>query len=560
MYGTMMRGYDVITEQLIAEGIETIFTFMASDTMHLMAGIEEDNKPINLVKTRHEQGAVSMADGYARSGRQFGVALVGRGPGVAQTGTGMITAKRKGSNVIVIAPETSTTAEFDNKEFEQEAYLRSTIGEVISIRSHETLLPKLEDALHRIHNENGPLALQISENVLNEPYEFQEDNLPKTGQRRDVDTQIQGRVEPDEELVEQAIDLYVDSDAYRPPLILVGQGAISSDAKNAIYELAERTSALLTSSLQARHYVADHPFYLGFTGSWGSNLANKYASESHLVFAIGASLNPYTTDKDRVFGDETQLIHIDADPSTIGRHTDVTLGIHGDGLLTVESLVAELDRMGIDRDGELWTDELRNEIETFSPMNDMEFESVPDTVDPRPLVRRLDQILPEPRKVVTDGGHFNRWVLDTIQTGPTDYIFTSDFSSIGQGLPIGIGTAHGSKEHTCVTFCGDAGFMMSLQELDTAVRESLPIIIVVGNDGSLGSEYHALDSLGKDPDVALIQGPQIASMAESMGAESHVVRCLDDLEEIAPTLGEKPDKPFVLECKINHKIRHRTKM
>ncbi len=549
-----MDGHDVVIELLDAENVETIFTLMSEDTMALMSELEEEwRERIEMVKTRHEQGALAMADGYARANDDFGVCMVGRGPAISQTGNAMVTARKKGSDVLVIVPQTPISAEYDVKEFEQTAYLRSTIGTVVSVRSEETLIPKVEDAIRRIKTGDGPLAIQIPWDILDGSANASEGISP-------VETpEPTARVRPDRAAVEQAVDLYVDSDAFQPPIVLAGRGAVEADAKAALEALAERTSALLTTSLQGRNYFADHPYYLGFNGEWGTNLANAHTSEASLVFAFGASLNPYTTDEGHVFGEDTRVIHVDRDSGSLGRYTDVALGIQGDARVTAEAINEELARREIDREGELWDEALRERIAETSPMNDREFPETPGTVDPRELVTRLNELLPDEKKVVTDGGHLTRWVMDGIHTPPEDFTFTLDFASIGLGLPMGIGTAV-AAEKPCVTVCGDAGIMMAIQEIETAVRHGISMTIIVLNDSSLNSEYHSLEAKGEEPGGALVDAPDFADVAASFGAEGHTVRSIDELDALAETLGSDPDGPVVIDCKVNHLVRHRSKI
>lgn len=566
-----MKGHDAIVRLLDAAGIDTVFTLMSEDTMAMMAELETEwSDDVRMVKTRHEQGAVAMADGYARAGDRVGVCLVGRGPAVSQTGNALVTARKKGSDLLLVVPESPLSASYDVKSFEQEAFLRSTVGTVLSARSPETLAKTFSEAYRRVAAGDGPLAVQIPWDVMDgeldgidaafDPEEMIDRGAgggggPRTGDTSTIDG---ARVHPDEALVRQAVDLYVDGDAFQPPVVLAGYGAVEADAKEAIEAFAERVNAMLATSLQARGYFANHPYHVGFTGSWGSPLANRYANEAHVVFAVGASLNPYTVDEGHVFGEETQVVHVDRDPTAIGQHTDVDLGIVGDARVTFETLVAELERRGIDRGDTLWTADRRTEIAEATPMNDREFPSVPDTVDPRELVASLDGLLPENRKLVLDGGHFTRWCMDGIHTPPEDLTFTLDFASIGLGLPMGVGTAVAS-EQPCVTVCGDAGFLMSLQELETAVRHDVSITVVVMNDESLGSEYHSLDVAGEPPDVALISTPDIADVAESLGARGRTVRSLDELETLATELASEPDGPLVVDCRVNHEVRHRSK-
>lgn len=550
-----MDGHDAVIELLSAENIETIFTLMSEDTMALMSELEiawQDS--IEMIKTRHEQGAMAMADGYARAHDGIGVCLVGRGPAVSQIGTAMVTARKKGSDVLLIVPESPQSDEYDIKEFEQEQYLRSTIGNVSTIRSHETFVPEFKEALRRMKIGDGPLAVQI-------PWDILDRELNPTEELASVKTPIQSaRIHPDPTSIEQAVELYVESDAFQPPVVLAGRGAIDSGAKAALQEFAERTSAVLTTSLQGRNYFDDHPYYLGFNGSWGTDLANTYTSEADLVFAFGASLNPYTVDEGHVFGTDTKVIHVDRDPISIGQHTDVELGIQGDVRATAEALNAELERRDINREGALWDETLKQQAaeERSWPMNDREFPETPGTVDPRELVAMLDRLLPEDKKVVTDAGHLTRWVMDGIQTPPEDFTFTLDFASIGLGLPMGVGTAV-AADKPCITVCGDAGFMMSIQELETAIRNDVSITIFVMNDSSLNSEYHSLDVKGEDPHVARVPAPDFAAVGKALGADGYQIRDLEQLEAISEEIGSEPDGPLVVDCKINHKVRHRSK-
>jgi len=412
---------------------------------------------------------------------------------------------------------------------------------------------KFREAVRRVKTGDGPLAIQIPWDVLDGPAAEPDEIEP-------VKTPAEtGRVHPDSDAVERAVDLYVESDAFQPPVILAGRGAVESNARAALETLAERTSALLTTSLQARDYFADHPYYLGFNGAWGTNLANRYTNEANLVFAFGASLNPYTVDDGHVFGPDTKVIHVDSESGNIGRYTGVELGIQGDARVTAEALTEELRRRDIDREGALWSEELRETIAETSPMNDREFPETPGTIDPRELVTELNELLPDEKRVVTDAGHLTRWVMDGIRTPPEAFTFTLDFASIGLGLPMGVGTAIAAEGEPCVTVCGDAGLMMSIQELETAIRNDVPITVVVMNDSSLNSEYHSLEAKGEDPGVARVDAPDFATVAESFGAKGYTVRSLEELAALSEELGTAPDGPLVIDCKVNHLVRHRSK-
>lgn len=552
-----MKAYDAIIDVLDEAGVGTVFTLQSSDVMYMLNSLR-DRGDFEVVQSRHEQGAVAMADGYSQASGTIGVCVVGRGPAIAQTGTSLLTARRGGSKVLAIVAESPVAARHDLKAFDQESFLAATMGDVVSIRSHDVLVSEIESVVRRLRVGEGPIAVQVPADLLNGAME------PPNDERRDgVLTPVDaGRPrQPDPERVAEAVDLYLDSDASRPPVVLAGRGAVRADARGPIEDLAERTNAVLTTTLRARGYFSDHPFSLGFAGEWGSSLANDYLLQSDCVFVVGCSLNQRTTDHGHLLRDDAKLIQIDTDPGSVARHAPVDIGILGDARATVTALVEELERRGIDRSGVFWTDRRRERIAETPALDDGEFPDRPDRIDPRDLVESLDDLLPEDRLVVADGGHFMRWVMDAVRTPtPDDLVWPYEFVAIGQGLPAGIGAAAAAEERACVVFCGDAGFMMMLQEVDTAVRNDVPVTIVVGNDRALGSEYHKLDQAGKNAEPSLMETPDLAAVAEGLGAESFTVSGTEDLEELAGVLGERPTGPVVVDCRLNRNVRHRSRM
>lgn len=555
-----MNTHDAVLDALALHDVGTIFTLLAEDTMGLLSTLAEDwSDQFRLIHTRHEQGAVAMADGYSRVSGDIGVCLVGRGPAIAQTGSGLLTARRRGSKLLVLVPTSPVSERYDLKRYQQETYLESTVGEVSTITSHETLVEDLREAFRHLHAGRGPVAVQVPWDLLDSDREIPDTHESHTGDGLAWESRP-SRPSPDDELVSEAVEHYLDSDATRQPVIVAGRGAVESEAKAAIEHLADRMDAALATTIQAQGYFADHPFSVGFVGTFGSSLANEFLSESDFVVAIGCSLNPHTTDSGHLL-DGATVVHVDADRTNIGRYHPVDLGIEGDARATVEVLVAELERSNIDRSGSFWTDSRRRQIQESTALDDGPFPDQPGTIDPRDLVRELDSALPEERLLIGDGGHFLRWVLDGIEIGhPSDFIWTLDFGSIGLGLPVGIGAAWAETRRKPVAFCGDAGFMMSLQELDTAVRNEIPLSVIVMNDEGLGTEYHSLLTSGQHAELSMIDSPDIAAVAAGFGAESYTVRSVKDVRAVADGLNRTPDGPVVYDCRVNREVRHRSKM
>ncbi|MEF8901917.1 MAG: thiamine pyrophosphate-dependent enzyme [Halovenus sp.] len=366
------------------------------------------------------------------------------------------------------------------------------------------------------------------------------------------------RLRPDEQVIDDAVDLYLESGATVPPLVLAGDGAVRADAKPAIESFAERTNAILATTLQAQGYFADHPYSVGFVGTFGPTLANEYFTHSDYVLAVGCSLNDHTTDNGRLVDEDTTVVHVDHDRAAIERHNEVDLAVVGDARVTVERLTDALAGRGIDFEGKFWTDRLERRIASASVWGRQDTPNRPDRIDPRDLVTELDTVLPADRFVVTDGGHFINWVLDGITTThPDDYEWTIDFGAVGVGLPIALGATFATDDRTVVAFCGDAGFMMSIQELDTAVRQEIPVVVVVMNDDALGSEYQQLQNKGIDPDAAVVETPDFAAVAGAHGVDGCTIRSVDDVDALRGKLETGVDGPVVADCRINRDVRHR---
>jgi thiamine pyrophosphate-dependent acetolactate synthase large subunit-like protein len=203
----------------------------------------------------------------------------------------------------------------------------------------------------------------------------------------------------------------------------------------------------------------------------------------------------------------------------------------------------------------MWTDNLEARIAEHEPYEHVEFTDKPDVMDPRQVVTNLDEMLPENRLAVVDGGHFSRWVYQGIRYNSPDHLICrGDFSTVGLGLPMSIGAAVGTDtDTTAVLFCGDGGLMMHFQELSTAARFEVPLIIVCFNDDSLAAEYHLMDA--EDRFLARTEVPNIADAAAGLGCDSHRVRNMEELEAVGKQIDHKPDGPVVVECVVDRDVQ-----
>ena len=442
-----MKVTDAVLQFLRAEGIDTVFSLMSEELIELTAtAAEEWSDELRFVQARHEQNAVAMADGYARTTGDIGVAIVGRGPAIAQTATALGTAQKAGTPLLVVVPEPSRDSLFDpmNKGFRQQSFLESVLDTVFTVRDESALVETVAETFRLLHGGRGPVAVQVPWDVLNGEAPHADDWESSTigSARPDRST---ARLEPDAAAIRRAADRYEASEKSAPPVVIAGAGAVAADARDAIEAFAERTNAMLATTLRAQGYFADHPFSVGFVGGFGRPWGNEFVRESDYVLAVGCSLNDHTTDHGRLLADTT-VVQVDVDPTHVGRHAQADLSVVGDATATVAALDAELASRDVDVGRRFWTDDVERRLADPGPIDDRPRSNLPDRMDPRDLMDALDRLLPEERLVVSDSGHFGCWVLDGITiTDPADYVWPMEFGTLGLAQPIGIGTAFAYK-------------------------------------------------------------------------------------------------------------------
>lgn len=557
---------DVIAEILTVEGTDRVFTYLSEDMMNLVAAFDKYENT-SVIHSRHEQDAVAMADGFARHTKEIGVCSVGQGGAIGQTGSALVTARKRGSNILVIVPESSRALSVDNptpysapspgieaKNFNQEDFLRNTIETVHPIRSSDVVIPVFKKAFRELKLGNGPIAVQIPQDVLNGTVDVSPSMGDSLETPVEIHTDPDTSVTPSDEQIQQAVDYYLDSDATKHPLIVVGNGAAREEYRDGIESLAERMGAVLATTFRGKGYFPDHPYYAGTIGETGNYLAVEYATEADFVLALGCGLNARTQDAGRLFPPEATVIHVDIDPHSLGRYAAITQGIHADAGTAVRKLENALSEHEIHRADEMWTDDVATSIAEYDPFEDASYSDKSDRIDPRILVKRLHNILPYDRVVVCDGGHQARWVYRAIDVHEPDHLICrGDFSTIGLGLPMGMGAAVGAEEKTPVVFCGDGAFLMHLPEVSTAARYDMPLIVVVMNDDVLGAEYHRLEAESKP--LGRTDSPDLATVAEALGAEAHQVTAEEDIDAIESSINSRPSGPVVVECLVDRDVQ-----
>jgi thiamine pyrophosphate-dependent acetolactate synthase large subunit-like protein len=290
---------------------------------------------------------------------------------------------------------------------------------------------------------------------------------------------------------------------------------------------------------------------LGIIGSFSTSVARRHIDNADCVLAFGAGLNFFTMS----FGGalpEAPLIQIDRVRAAIGQWTTADLAVIGDARLAAEQLLAGLpERPAAARP--FHGPEVRQSIAEFDMADDFEPANTARTIDPRSLALALNRLLPANRNMVYDAGNFLGVVPYFDVPGPGHFKMSNNFASIGLGFGAALGYAKARPEETTVLVIGDGGFTMTMGELETVVREDLPLVIVLMNDCAYGAELHFLRMRQLPVAKSLFPDVDYAPIAENFGYRAATVRTLDELAALAPML-RAPDGPIFLDCKINADI------
>jgi thiamine pyrophosphate-dependent acetolactate synthase large subunit-like protein len=538
----MTPTYQVLVDDIKALGVEQVFGLMSDDTAVFATAL--DSAGIRFYGARHENNAIAMAEGYAYRSGDLGVAVIGRGPATANGMHAATYASRTGSRVLIIYGDAAVPTGAvngvgpDYKGFNATGVLGAAGIRTFVATSPNTARGALADAAAAAM-QGGAAALLLPVNV-----QLAEMDTAKAGPPVEA-KRASSPVAPRPEAIEAAVAVVRQA---RKPLIVAGLGAHRAGAKAALEQLADRIGALLVTSARGKDLFRGHPCNLGIVGSFSHSAARRMIAEADCVLAFGAGLNLLTMS----FGHslpKVPLIQVDTNRGHIGRWYPADVAVVGDARLAAEALLEALPA-GSNAERPFRSDETLRFLKEFDIGRDFQPANTARTIDPRSLGVALEKLLPANRNLVYDAGNFLGIVPYLSVPGPGHFKLTSDFASIGLGFGTALGVAKAKPNETTVLVIGDGGFLMTMGELETVVREDLPLVVVLMNDCAYGAELHFLKM--RDLPVAKSVFPDVdyAPIAEAFGFQAATIRTLDDLKKAAPLLA-KPDGPIFLDCKLN---------
>ncbi|GAB2971810.1 MAG TPA: thiamine pyrophosphate-binding protein [Actinotalea caeni] len=525
----------------LARHVDHVFGVMGNGNAHLIDALERGTG-VGYTPMRHEAGCVVAADAYFRASGRLAAATATYGAGFTNTITALAEAAQARVPLLLIAGEAPTSGHrpWDVDQIALAAAVGARTYTVGRADAGGTVVLAVEHAL----SYRTPAVLAL-------PYDVVTTEVATTTTQGggDVGSPPEPRLlpplAPTGPFAQAQLARFAERLASaRRPLLLAGRGAWLAGAGPALGQLAERVGALTATTALGRGVFPDDAHDLGVTGGFGAEGAMELVGQADVVLVVGAGLNQFTMRFGQLFAPGTEVLQVDV--AATATHPFVSGYVRGDARLVAEALLVELDRLGSAPSG--WRESV--DVAAARAYDAGEELAADGRLDPRSAARRIAELLPEDRVVVSDGGHFIGWANMYWPVASPDRMIMvgTAFQSIGLGFPSVPGAARAKPDATVVLSTGDGGGLMAAADLESAVRVAGGRgLCVVWNDGAYGAEVHVYGRQGLASGPMTIDEVDFAALARAVGAEGVVVRTLADLDALASWRDRSPDeRPFLL--------------
>jgi len=547
-------GAQCVVDSLAKAGCEVLFGYPGGQAIDMFNCIYD--APFQFVLARHEQGAVHMADGYARATGKPGCCIVTSGPGATNTITGLATANMDGIPLVCITGQ--VPLHLIGTDAFQEA---DVMGITRSVSKHNFLVrdvDELPDIIAKAFyiattGKPGPVVVDIPKNV-----QKAKTMVPSKDPAEVTMRAYRPNVVVAESDIKKLADLINRAER---PLLYVGGGAISGNATAELFELAHKAQIPVCTTMMALGaFPENDPLSLGMVGMHGCAAANYAVDRSDLLISAGARFDDRVTGKIDEFAKRAVTVHIDIDRSAIGKNVETHFGLHGYLKQVLEGVLPRVKKTTRDA----WFKQVK-EWQTNYPLC---YPQPKDVLMPQAVIKKIDELSHGKALITTDVGQNQMWATQFFTyTTPRSFISSGGLGTMGFGLPAAIGVQLGRPKELVVCVTGDGGIQMNIQELVVAVEHKLPIVIVILNNGVLGmvrqwqelffDKRYSGVILGQhnrrpnekieDRDVYL---PDFVKIAEAYGAQAMRVTT-EDAVDAALQEAFASKKTTVIECIVS---------
>lgn len=474
-----ITGAEIFIESLKKEGVKHIFGYPGGVVLNIFDQLH-DEKDLQLILTRHEQGAVHAADGYARATGKPGVVLVTSGPGATNTVTGIATAYMDSIPLVVFTGQVPTML-IGNDAF-QEADI---VGITRPCTKYNFLVKDVKDLAYVVKEafyiattgRPGPVLIDIPKDVTTGKAEFV---WPESIKLRSYNPTYEGN----KYMITQAAHMIAKA---KKPVIVAGGGVILSGASKELKELAEYTDVPVTMTLMGLGgFPGSHKLSLGMPGMHGTYYANKSIQESDLLIAIGMRFDDRVTGKISAFAPHAKIVHIDIDPTSIRKNVRVDVPIVGD----VKKVLTTLNKVLKEEVTETWHEVRKawlKQITAWKAERPMTYDREADIIKPQYVIEKIYELTKGDAIITTEVGQNQMWACQFFKYDkPRTFLTSGGLGTMGYGFPAAIGAQLAFPNKLVIDIAGDGSIQMNIQELATAVINKLPVKVAILNNGFLG--------------------------------------------------------------------------
>ncbi len=542
-----ISGAEILIKCLKKEGVKHIFGYPGGVVLNIF-DILYDEKDIALFLTRHEQGAVHAADGYARASGKTGVAIVTSGPGATNTVTGIATASMDSIPLVVFSGQVPTML-IGNDAFQEADIVgitRPCTKHNYLVKDINELAKTVREAFHIASSGRpGPVLIDLPKDVTAGMAEF---TWPEEVKIRSYNPTYHGN----KWMIKQAAQMITKA---KNPVIMAGGGVILSGASKELKELAELTKIPVTTTMMGLGgFPGTNKLSLGMLGMHGTYYANKAVQGSDLLIGIGVRFDDRVTGKTSAFAPEAKIMQIDIDPTSIKKNVYVDLPVVGD----VRNVLKDILKVLSDQK-EQWSairTSWLKQIGKWKKERPLSYRFNKDIIKPEFVVEKIYEVSKGDAIICTEVGQNQMWAAQFYQYDkPRTWLSSGGLGTMGYGFPAAIGAQIACPDKLVFDIAGDGSIQMNIQELATAVINKLPVKVAILNNGFLGMvrQWQELFFKERYSHTNLDVIPDFVKVAEAYGAAGLRATRPD---EVVPVLKEAlkiKDRPVFMDFVVDWK-------
>ena len=541
-----LTGSQILLECLKLEGVDTVFGYPGGAVINIYDDLYDSS--IKHVLTRHEQAAVHAADGYARCTGKVGVAIATSGPGATNTVTGIATAYMDSIPMVIITGQVPTPL-IGNDAF-QEADMcgitRPCTKHNFLIKDIRDLARTLKEAFYIARTGRpGPVLVDLPKDIQVHTCKF---SYPDKVSLRGYKPTYSGNIRQ----IEKAAKMIL---AARKPVLYVGGGITLSGADDVLLKLAEQTQIPVTTTLMAMAaFPQRHPLALGMLGMHGTFYANMSVTDCDLLIAVGSRFDDRVTGRIDSFAEKAKIIHVDIDPTSIGKNVEVDLPIVGD----LTDVLGKLHEY-LNKKPELVEDlieatvEWRSMIGEWKERHPMTYRSSKSVIKPQFVIEKISEMTAEDAIITTEVGQHQMWAAQFFSfRQPKTFLTSGGLGTMGFGLPAALGAQVAFPDRQVIDISGDGSFQMNSQELATLVQYQLPVKIAILNNNYLGMvrQWQQMFFEKRYSQTVMELPIDFVKLAEAYGATGLQATKVDEVEATIKQALETPG-PVLMNFKVS---------